>query len=542
MQQKLAQFRTSKQGGGQAPAAVEAPDPVPSDPIVSSAMSDLQAYRSKKDANGGVPPVRQEETAPDDGIKGGFFGRLFTGATQKFGKTAGEAFAAPENADLYSDSLKQHTDIQNNLLKAIAKKKELGQDTTRLQEALDRHVTDTPKLTDFTGDVIDKTTGQVLGEAAGTGLEALSGGALSSGAEIAGAKALSTGQKVAKGAKLGAIYGGIGGGANSAAEGGDVADIAGGAVGGAAIGAVTGGALEGIVSKIPKPGILKTAPEKEMVTFEKKLRNAEESIYPKLTAAEKKTVKMKDQNSLFGPKSVPDLQSTPQTKPIIESVANLPEDIQVKPSDTIVQKESKLQQGITRKHQETAEMLSRPETKAETVFDPQKYDNFMKNKVLDPIAEEYGVDSLQYKNAQKGVGISKTAISENNAYGVHEGRQAFDRDFKARNKNAFKQQNSLFGQLDPHVTSIVQTGQDIRTAMNDFAESLLPENHPFRPNLKQESNLLRALSEMRKRNAGDIGKNSLQRTLDRNPNTKRAVKTLAQMAKMGTALDIMHGL
>jgi hypothetical protein len=164
-------------------------------------------------------------------------GDFFTSSTQRFGKTAGEAIAAPGNVDIYNKTRKSHDDVTYNLSKKIAQDKAEGKDTTRLQEAMKRHVESAPKLEDFTGDVINKTTGQVLGEAAGTVLEATSGGLLSSGARTVASKTLSTLGKVKQGAKIGSIYGAVGGGANAMQEGGGVGETA--------IGAATGGLVGG---------------------------------------------------------------------------------------------------------------------------------------------------------------------------------------------------------------------------------------------------------------------------------------------------------
>ena len=196
-------------------------------------------------------------TPDPDGIKGGFIGKLFTGNTQKFGKTAGEAFAAPKNAELYDQAMQTYNTVQTNLLKAIKAKKDAGQDYSRLQNALDEHSQDVPKIEDFTGDVINKTAEQVLGEAAGTVLEATAGGGLESGVENATSKTLSTGQKLFKGAKIGAAYGGIGGASEALQNNEGVGDVAKDTAIGTALGAGTGAALEGVGSAISKIPFLK---------------------------------------------------------------------------------------------------------------------------------------------------------------------------------------------------------------------------------------------------------------------------------------------
>ena len=107
------------------------------------------------------------------------------------------------------------------------------------------------------------------------------------------------------------------------------------------------------------------------------------------------------------------------------------------------------------------------EMKAQTTFRPKDFDAFMKDNILDPIEKEFGIDSKKYETAQKGLATAKSSLPENNAYGVHTGRQSFDQIFKADNPSAFKEQKSLFGMLDPHVKNVVQTGYNIRGAMND---------------------------------------------------------------------------
>ncbi len=508
-------------------------DSVP--PTMKTPKVDYSALAQKFGGTNSQPLQQSTTSQPEtDGVKGGFFGNLLTGSTQKFGKTIGESIAAPGNADLYSENLGQHTKIQNDLIKAISAKKKLGQDTSRLENALQQHLQATPKLEDYTGNVINKTAGQVIGEGIGTGLEALSGGALSSGIETAASKTLPLFDKIKKGAKIGAAYGAIGGGSGAMQEGGGFGDTLVGAGVGAGLGAGTGALFEVGASALGKTRLFQSEAEKEANKFTKNLKNAEESIYPTTTKNEKSTTALKDKNTIFGKKSVPDLQNTPATKPVIESVANLPDDIKVKPSDTVAVKDSKLRQGITRLHQMTEGNLAEPEVKAMTTYEPSRFQTFMREKVLDPIEKEFGKTSPQYIEAVKGIKTAEGSISEPNAFGVHTGRQSFDTAFKKENPRAFKIQKTNFGLLDPHVTTVIETGRDIRTAMNDFAESLLPENHPFRSNLREESNLIKALQEMRSRSTTQINKNAVSRAFNRNPTAKVVAKKTLNAATVGT--------
>ena len=109
-------------------------------------------------------------------VKGGFVGEVLTGNTQRFGQTIGQGLAATKNADLYAQALKAHTDITNSLSTAIRNKKD--GDTSRLEQVLRTQLANAPKLEDFTGDVVNKSKGAILGEALGTAVEATGVGVL----------------------------------------------------------------------------------------------------------------------------------------------------------------------------------------------------------------------------------------------------------------------------------------------------------------------------------------------------------------------------
>ena len=133
----------------------------------------VSAYKTKYQSGISQKTTETVETPEPSKVKGGIVGEILTGSAQRFGKTIGESLAAPKNAELYAESLKSHSDIQNKLQNAIQEKKKIGGDTSKLENALKQHIESTPKLEDFTGDVINKTAGQVLGEAGGTALEIL---------------------------------------------------------------------------------------------------------------------------------------------------------------------------------------------------------------------------------------------------------------------------------------------------------------------------------------------------------------------------------
>lgn len=218
----------------------------------SSPSSNTTSPQSLTPTSGTGSPITNETTQPKNFLQK--VGDFFTGSTQDFGNTAGQALAAGSNTDLYSSALNDWMQIDNNLKDAIAKKQQSGGDTTNLQKALTDHEESKPKQEDFTGDVIDKSNEQVLGEAGGAALEATSGGILSSGVETAGAKELSTGAKLLQGAKLGAAYGAVGGATSAMQQNQSLGNTAIGTAEGAGLGAALGTAGEAVGMGLNKAG------------------------------------------------------------------------------------------------------------------------------------------------------------------------------------------------------------------------------------------------------------------------------------------------
>lgn len=187
-------------------------------------------------------------------------GDFFTGSTQAFGKNLGESIAAPQNTDKYNQAVESYSNITGSLLKAIKSKKAQGGDVTHLQNALQMHLQDAPKLEDFVGQDtfrrMNESFGQNLEEVAGQGLgtvlEATSGGLLETGAKGLASKELSLGQKVLQGSKIGATYGGIGGVSNAMQNEGSLGQVAGQALTGGALGAGLGVGAELVGSGIGK--------------------------------------------------------------------------------------------------------------------------------------------------------------------------------------------------------------------------------------------------------------------------------------------------
>jgi len=139
--------------------------------IASSSAFD--ALKQRADVVESKNNAVQAPKPAQDSVRGGFAGEMLTGNTQRFGKTIGESLAAPGNADLYAETIKNFSDVRNNLATRIHEKRQRGEDTKSFEDMLKTHNDGMPNIEDFTGDVINKTTGQVAGEALGTALEVI---------------------------------------------------------------------------------------------------------------------------------------------------------------------------------------------------------------------------------------------------------------------------------------------------------------------------------------------------------------------------------
>lgn len=513
------------------------------------------------------------------------------------GADIGQALANHGNKALYQQALTMHNTIITNLQARIALDQAQGKDTSKLEQALNQSQQTAPQESDFTG--TEKTPEQVLGDAllsglniaAAIGTAGLAPGAaiLGSGTEAAGSVGASAataapdfitdeagnttatgadnsplgpkakaplftgsdttasqtiGQRLFQGARTGSAFGAGTGAANAAQNNGSAGQVLGGAAEGAGIGAVGGAALEGIASKVV-PSLFNSPLASAVHDAQTGLNDAEKVIYSKPTAGDLKTVKLKDTSSLFGDKTVPDFQNDSRTGPIIKSAANLPDDIKVSPKNTLAKNEANLTEGITRQHIATAANLSKPEIVAATQTTPTAYDTFMQEHVLKPVIETYGPDSLDVKNTQKAIEISKNSIFGSpktpetpSAIDFHNGRMQFNSDYRAANGNAYKQ--GPFGELKPDVSTKLQAGRDVSAGIRDFTQSLLPEDHPYTQDLKNESNLINGVKAMRARSTGLIGQDGFDRFMANNPKTASVAKAVTKGTKMAAGATFLR--
>lgn len=162
-------------------------------------------------------------------------GEAIISSEKKFGQSIAGAIAAPKVQRQLDDVFEQQNKIQTEVIKAIKEKEKRGEDTTRLKSILEqtrKNIAFTPQLQEIVPEV-NKTAGQVFGEAGGVLTDILGAstlGNVGTGASLLGGR---TGQlsKVAgaalpqtakaglvAGAKAGAVGGGLFGAAKGASE------------------------------------------------------------------------------------------------------------------------------------------------------------------------------------------------------------------------------------------------------------------------------------------------------------------------------------
>ena len=141
-------------------------------------MNPFETLIPNKNTNVNNPFLSLTKEPETEKVKGGFLGEVLTGNTQRFGKTIGEAIASKKNVSDFQNALKSHTDFSESLKKLIITNKKSGKDTSKLEKTLTEHLKSTPSLEAFTGDVINKSTQNILGEALGTAVEMTGVGAI----------------------------------------------------------------------------------------------------------------------------------------------------------------------------------------------------------------------------------------------------------------------------------------------------------------------------------------------------------------------------
>lgn len=184
-------------------------------------------------------------------LVGGLAGKaldFLTQSEQRFGETiAGTLLPLTKESKELQKSRAVLSDLQNQVIQKIKEKQARGEDVSRLLNTL--KTSNIPSDFDI-NPALDKSTKQILGEAAGVALDVATAGtygAVSRGIKPAVGFVKGMVQGAKQGAKLGGIFGTLGGGVRAAQED---ESVVGGAVSGGVGGVITGGLLGGVLGAI----------------------------------------------------------------------------------------------------------------------------------------------------------------------------------------------------------------------------------------------------------------------------------------------------
>lgn len=217
----------------------------------------------------GAKPVEAPitDTQPIDNNEIGAAKILDVTGGKKIAEGLGQGLAQKKNAKLMQESLDQAISTQTQILKLIKEKRDAGEDTSHLHDALNM-VSDTIKnIGNGTSEVLNPnhlTPEAVLGDALQLATTAAAGGVAKAGAGLKAGqlgkaaveadKTVGIVKGVVKGAKTGAksgaIFGAGQGAADAMKEDANASDVISGALKGGALGAAGGGVLGGLIGGV----------------------------------------------------------------------------------------------------------------------------------------------------------------------------------------------------------------------------------------------------------------------------------------------------
>jgi len=428
------------------------------------------------------------------------FGQSIAAAIgSKFGAGKGLLEEANKNADR----------IRANVLQAINDKRDKGEDPTRLVNALrdlDNEVDFFDILNANTGGSLDKSTGQVLGEAAGVATDILGFGAIP-GKLFKGAKAVKSAGGFFKGAKtggkVGALSGAAFGGATSASfaaqEGGGVGE----AIGAGFAGGVTGGALGGGIGAALGSVSGRIAGRGTRIA-NKEIDHALDFVSPKATT------KIKEQAGRQGRVTAPGIFKPSKITPsrrdhdVADAVGGI-----VSRKRTIVQNIDAIDNKINEINTNLVEFIRRNPFSFNT--------NQLRTRLnsgKDDLRLVFTSDATAERTYEGVVDILVESLEKKTPLELFFARQRFDQipaikkllESQALGENAKKE-------------IVLQ----VRRQANNYVASLLPRGNRFIEELRRETLMFEALGNSVVKNASTIGKNKIQLLTQKYPILKAII-------------------
>ena len=430
----------------------------------------------------------------------------FTGG-EKIAQGLGQALANKEISKSIEETQKQQMEIQGNLIRAIKDKTAMGQDTTRLENALKMITEDIGNTGEGSEKLLNQkelTTKQVVGDALQLGTTVLGAGQLPGLAKTA-TTAITTGKGIIQGAKTGAIAGGIYGTSSGVSgalkEDKSASEIAmGGLTGGltgAAAGAVLGGITGGISGKIQGSKLAKQQKEEKYIL---------DLVSPKATTAIKEQA-IKE-GRLTAPGILKASKITPGTrdKQLAEAVKGIKlTQNPVKDADIIDKIVSELNDGLKAYVKVNKVPFNTNQLKAQL------------NKGKGELKLIFASDKNAKKTYDAVVSEFIKRVKNKDTAGLFQARQDFDKI------PAIKKLLDSQGLGENAKREIALTA---RQKANEYVASLLPKGNKFRETLLKESNLIEVINNIAEKNQEIFGKNKLQLLNEKYPLLKWVVGSI----------------
>lgn len=430
----------------------------------------------------------------------------FTGG-EELGQGLGQALANRKISENIGNVQEAQFDIQTQLLERIKERKAQGQDTSKLESALEDLGIEIGKTGAGAEQLLnqeDLTGKEVIGDVLQLGTTIAGAGVLPGATKaVTGATTLAKG--AAQGAKTGAIAGGafgasagVSGGLQEDATAGEIIEKG---VRGAAGGVITGAALGGIVGGVAgKARGTKLAQETKESDFALDLVSPKATEKVKMQALQEGRVT--EQTLLRGGKALPskrDIELADAVKGVVSSKKS--------PTQNINAIDSTLDEINTG--------LKAYVKKNKVPFNTKQLSTQL-NKGRDELKLVFASDANAKKTYDAVVKEFMKHVKNKDTAGLFEARQRFDKI------PAIKKLLDSQGLGENTRKEIVLT---VRDMANKYAAKLLPKGNKFRDTLLRESKMIEALENIAEKNTGLIGVNKLQMLTKKYPIIATAIGT-----------------
>ena len=456
---------------------------------------DLQSRFAELDAvaSGDTEEQRKKDRTTFEKISG------FTGG-EKIGQGLGQAVA---NIGISKDIEKvqaQQMDIQGNILSKIKEKKALGEDTSRLENALKLITEDISEVGQGAEKLLNQkelTTKQVLGDALQLGTTVLGAGQLPGMAKsavaktgiVAGAK-----QGAIQGAKAGAVYGTSTGVSEGLKADEDLGGIVKSGITGGVGGAVTGGLVGGLVGGVS--GGIKQA----------KL-NKQEKYLDAITPDTKDLTPTEYEELLNKGKITPKTSTQPARYVLSEGEKNVAKKYNKIFTNDPVKNTERIIDEISKKDKEVGVFLR----KNNGIFNSGELKNNLAKKLE-------GIDDLLVSDEK--LSKAKTSIVDNFVKGLK--KNDMESLWKARKEFDRQIEKAFTG--SPTLQNTIK--KEFRNAVQDFISERTPDG-VYKTAMKEMSELFNLKDIVNTKAVKEKGMNAIQLWVKRHPTRAKIIGGVA---------------